>query len=133
MRAGRTAPVAGGRIPGHQPLTPIGVRWADGIAPTEQGFAGARWEGVQARRLPPDLPPLGQIRFGFTKSGRTENTSPIPADNLNFEVRHTLCGAAYSIANYPSLQILHCCPSLGIGKWGIWKRRVTLISLFARR
>jgi hypothetical protein len=33
---------------------------------TEQGLAGALWEGLRAARLPPDLPPLGQIRFGFT-------------------------------------------------------------------
>ena len=30
---------------------------------TEQGLARAVWEGLRARRLPPDLPPLGQIRF----------------------------------------------------------------------
>jgi len=33
---------------------------------TEQGLARAVWEGLRARRLPPNLPPLGQIRFGFT-------------------------------------------------------------------
>jgi hypothetical protein len=33
---------------------------------TEQGLARALWEGLRASRLPPDLPPLGQIRFGFT-------------------------------------------------------------------
>jgi hypothetical protein len=33
---------------------------------TEQGLARAVWEGLRAGRLPPDLPPLGQIRFGFT-------------------------------------------------------------------
>ena len=33
---------------------------------TEQGLACALWEGLRAARLPPDLPPLGQIRFGFT-------------------------------------------------------------------
>jgi hypothetical protein len=33
---------------------------------TEQGLARAIWEGLRAGRLPPDLPPLGQIRFGFT-------------------------------------------------------------------
>jgi hypothetical protein len=33
---------------------------------TEQGLARAVWEGWRACRLPPDLPPLGQIRFGFT-------------------------------------------------------------------
>jgi hypothetical protein len=33
---------------------------------TEQGLARALWEGLRAARLPPDLPPLGQIRFGFT-------------------------------------------------------------------
>jgi hypothetical protein len=33
---------------------------------TEQGLARAVWEGLRACRLPPDLPPLGQIRFGFT-------------------------------------------------------------------
>lgn len=33
---------------------------------TEQGLARALWEGLRATRLPPDLPPLGQIRFGFT-------------------------------------------------------------------
>jgi hypothetical protein len=30
---------------------------------TEQGLARAVWEGMRACRLPPDLPPLGQIRF----------------------------------------------------------------------
>jgi len=30
---------------------------------TEQGLARAIWEGLRTRRLPPDLPPLGQIRF----------------------------------------------------------------------
>ena len=30
---------------------------------TEQGLARALWEGLRAARLPPDLPPLGQIRF----------------------------------------------------------------------
>jgi hypothetical protein len=30
---------------------------------TEQGLARALWEGLRASRLPPDLPPLGQIRF----------------------------------------------------------------------
>jgi len=30
---------------------------------TEQGLARAVWEGLRAVRLPPDLPPLGQIRF----------------------------------------------------------------------
>ena len=33
---------------------------------TEQGLARAVWEGLRARRLPPDLPPLGQVRFGFS-------------------------------------------------------------------
>ena len=33
---------------------------------TEQGLARAVWEGLRARRLPPDLPPLGQLRFGCT-------------------------------------------------------------------
>ena len=33
---------------------------------TEQGLARALWEGLRACRLPPQLPPLGQIRFGFT-------------------------------------------------------------------
>ena len=33
---------------------------------TEQGLARAVWEGLRACRLPPDLPALGQIRFGFT-------------------------------------------------------------------
>ena len=33
---------------------------------TEQGLARALWEGLRTCRLPPDLPPLGQIRFGFT-------------------------------------------------------------------
>jgi len=33
---------------------------------TEQGLARAVWEGLRAYRLPSDLPPLGQIRFGFT-------------------------------------------------------------------
>jgi len=30
---------------------------------TEQGLARAVWEGLRACRLPPELPPLGQIRF----------------------------------------------------------------------
>jgi hypothetical protein len=30
---------------------------------TELGLARALWEGLRAARLPPDLPPLGQIRF----------------------------------------------------------------------
>jgi hypothetical protein len=30
---------------------------------TEQGLARAIWEGLRTCRLPPDLPPLGQIRF----------------------------------------------------------------------
>ena len=30
---------------------------------TEQGLARALWEGLRAARLPPDLQPLGQIRF----------------------------------------------------------------------
>ncbi len=30
---------------------------------TEQGLARAVWEGMRACRLPPDLPPLGQLRF----------------------------------------------------------------------
>jgi len=33
---------------------------------TEQGLARAVWEGLRAAPLPPNLPPLGQIRFGFT-------------------------------------------------------------------
>jgi len=33
---------------------------------TEQGLARAVWEGLRACRLPPHLPPLGQIRFSFT-------------------------------------------------------------------
>jgi hypothetical protein len=33
---------------------------------TEQGLARAVWEGLRARRLPPDLPPLGQLRFGYS-------------------------------------------------------------------
>jgi len=32
---------------------------------TEQGLASALWEGLRACRLPPQPPPLGQIRFGF--------------------------------------------------------------------
>jgi len=30
---------------------------------TEQGLARAVWEGLRACRIPPDLPPLGQLRF----------------------------------------------------------------------
>jgi hypothetical protein len=30
---------------------------------TEQGLARAVWEGLRSCRLPPDLPPLGQLRF----------------------------------------------------------------------
>jgi len=33
---------------------------------TQQGLAQAVWEGLRAVRLPSDLPPLGQLRFGFT-------------------------------------------------------------------
>ena len=33
---------------------------------TEQGLARAIWAGLRARRLPPDLPPIGQVRFGDT-------------------------------------------------------------------
>jgi hypothetical protein len=33
---------------------------------TELALAQAVWEGLRTCRLPPDLPPLGQIRFGFT-------------------------------------------------------------------
>jgi hypothetical protein len=33
---------------------------------TEQGLARAIGEGLRTRRLPPDLPPIGQVRFGFT-------------------------------------------------------------------
>ena len=33
---------------------------------TEQGLARALWEGLRAARLPLALPPLSQIRFGFT-------------------------------------------------------------------
>ena len=32
---------------------------------TEQGLARAVWEGLRAWRLPPDLPPIGQVRFGY--------------------------------------------------------------------
>ena len=32
---------------------------------TEQGLARAIWEGLRARRLPSNLPPIGQVRFGF--------------------------------------------------------------------
>jgi hypothetical protein len=38
--------------------------WARRAA--EQGLARALWEDLRACRLPPNLPPLGQIRFGFT-------------------------------------------------------------------
>ena len=33
---------------------------------TEQGLARAVWEGLRTSRLPPNLSPLSQIRFGFT-------------------------------------------------------------------
>ena len=33
---------------------------------TQQGLAQTLWEAMRAARLPPNLPPLGQIRFGFT-------------------------------------------------------------------
>jgi hypothetical protein len=33
---------------------------------TEQGLARAIWEGLRSVRLPPNLPPIGQVRFGFT-------------------------------------------------------------------
>jgi hypothetical protein len=32
---------------------------------TEQGLARAVWEGLRPRRLPPDVPPLGQLRFSY--------------------------------------------------------------------
>jgi len=32
---------------------------------TQQGLARMLWEGMRAVRLPPDLAPLGQLRFGF--------------------------------------------------------------------
>jgi hypothetical protein len=32
---------------------------------TEWGLARSTWEGLRARKFPPDLPPIGQIRFGF--------------------------------------------------------------------
>jgi hypothetical protein len=37
--------------------------WARGA--TEKALAQALWEGLREARLPLDLPPLGQIRFGF--------------------------------------------------------------------
>jgi hypothetical protein len=33
---------------------------------TQKALASALWEGFRTTRLPPELPPLGQIRFGFT-------------------------------------------------------------------
>jgi hypothetical protein len=39
-------------------------RWARQA--TEQGLAHAAWEGLRSGLLPPDLPPRGQVRFGFT-------------------------------------------------------------------
>jgi hypothetical protein len=33
---------------------------------TDQGLAHAAWQGWQSSLWPPDLPPAGQIRFGFT-------------------------------------------------------------------
>jgi hypothetical protein len=33
---------------------------------TEQGLARAICDGLRAYRVPPDLTPIGQIRFGFT-------------------------------------------------------------------
>jgi hypothetical protein len=33
---------------------------------TEQGLARAAWEGLRSCLLPTDLPPIGQVRFGFT-------------------------------------------------------------------
>jgi hypothetical protein len=33
---------------------------------TAQGLARAIWEGLRTHRLPPNLPPIGQVRFGFT-------------------------------------------------------------------
>ena len=33
---------------------------------TDQGLARAAWEGWRASLWPPDLPPIGQVRFGFT-------------------------------------------------------------------
>jgi len=51
---------------------------------TEQGLARAVWEGLRACRLPPDLPPLGQIRFSSAGADRAENTQPDPVANLSF-------------------------------------------------
>lgn len=39
-------------------------QWAKNA--TEQGLARAIWEGLCAYPIPPDLPPLAQIRFGFS-------------------------------------------------------------------
>ena len=33
---------------------------------TERGLAQAAWEGLRCCLLPADLPPIGQVRFGFT-------------------------------------------------------------------
>ncbi len=33
---------------------------------TEWGLARSCWEGLRHHRFPPDLPPIGQIRFGFS-------------------------------------------------------------------
>ena len=34
--------------------------------PPSKAWLAPCWEGLRAARLPLDLPPLGQIRFGFT-------------------------------------------------------------------
>ena len=38
-------------------------KWA--MLATEQGLARTVWEAFQYHKVPPDLPPIGQVRFGF--------------------------------------------------------------------
>ena len=45
---------------------------------TEQGLARAIWEGLRACRLPPDLPPLGQIRCDSPEPTAPKTVRPIP-------------------------------------------------------
>ncbi len=41
-------------------------------------FPGAVWEGLRARRLPPNLPPIGQLHFGCTSTAGAKDHQPDP-------------------------------------------------------